>query len=97
MDGKLPLGWGDSPDPPEDAVDEEEGERPEVAVVNSTPGPPGAPLPPLIVNGLTLPLADTVDEEDVSILGAVDGGITPLRPPNVLEYVSSRDMSPDPR
>ena len=97
MGGRLPLGWGEWSDPPDEAVDEEEGERPEDAVVRRTAGPPGAPPPPLIVKGLTLPLADTADAVDVSMLGAVDGGITPLKPPRVLEYVSRRDISPDPR
>lgn len=76
------LGWGDWSDPPEDAVDEDEGERPEVVVVRST-APPGAVLPPLIENGL--PPADTADAGDVSMLGAVEGGMTPLNPPKVLE------------
>lgn len=85
VDGRLPLGWGDRSDPPEDVVDDDEGDKPEVAVVRSTPPPPGTPLAPLIEKDLTLPLADTADAEVVSILGAVEGGITPLRPPKVLE------------
>lgn len=63
-------------------MDEDEGDRPEVAVVRST-APPGAVLPPLIEKGL--PVADTADADDVSILGAVEGGMTPLSPPKVLE------------
>lgn len=59
--------------------------------------PPVASPPPLIEKGFTLPVAEIDEDEDVSMLGAVDGGITPPSPPRVLEYVSSRDMSPEPR
>lgn len=59
--------------------------------------PPATPLPPLIEKGFTLPAAEIDEDEDVSMLGAVDGGSTPPSPPRVLEYVSSRDMSPEPR
>lgn len=48
--------------------------------------PPPAPLlPPLIENGFTLPVAEIVEDEDVSIVGVVDGGITPPSPLRVLE------------
>lgn len=70
-------------------------------MVSKTAGPagvpPAAPLPPLIEKGFTLPAREIDEDEDVSMLGAVDGGITLPSPPRVLEYVSSKDMSPEPR
>ena len=47
--------------------------------------PPVALPPPLIEKGFTVPAAEIDEDEDVSMLGAVDGGITPPSPPRVLE------------
>lgn len=90
--GGSPLGFGDCSEPLEDAVDDDEGETPDDAVVNKTEG---AALPePLIENGFTLIVED---DDDVIILGALVCGMTPPSPPRDLEYDSRSEMSPEPR
>lgn len=92
---RPPPGFGDWSEPFDEAVDEDDGETPDEAVVRSTEG--AAPLDPLIEKG-DLRLAEVDEaEEEARIPGALVGGSTPPSPPNVLWYVSSKDMSPEPR
>lgn len=79
VEGKLPpLGWGDWSDPPEDAEDDEEGETPE-EMVNCAPVPLVDPLS----GALLTQFVGTLDEVGLRMLAAVDGGMTPPRPPSL--------------
>lgn len=97
-DGASPLP-GECSEPFDEAVDEADGETPDDAVVSSTDGAPvPAPIPEPFIEKGDFKFADVEEaEEEARIPGALVGGITPPRPPRVLWYVSSRDMSPLPR
>ena len=89
------LGFGECSEPLDEAVEDAHGETPEDAVVRSTDWVPDVvPDEPLIENGAFRFAAPDPPEGLDKILAALEGGITPLKPPS-LWYVSNKDMSPE--